>query len=101
MGVINPYFPGLEYIRLGVINPYVRGIDFLRYGVRFLKVTVYLQRENFWIFIFLDKNKLLSKFFQTKKEFLKKSEYLPRNWDVSDFHRRLNFTLIDSIFLPV
>ena len=68
---------------------------------RALKVTVYLQRENFWIFIFLNKNKLPSKFLQTKKEFLKKSEYLPRNWDVSNFHWKLNFALIDSILLPV
>ena len=68
---------------------------------RSLKVTVYLQRENFWIFIFLDKNKLPRKFLQTKTEFSKKSEYLPRNWDVSDLHRKLNFTLIDSILLPV
>ena len=68
---------------------------------KLVKVTVYLQRENFWIFIFLDRNKLPSKFLQTKKEFSKKSEYSPRNWDVSDFHRKLNFTLIDSILLPV
>ena len=67
----------------------------------FVKVTVYLQREIFWIFIFSDKNKLPSRFLQTKKEFSKKSEYLPRNWEVSDFHRKLNFTLIDSILLPV
>ena len=66
-----------------------------------IKDTVYLQRENFWIFIFLDRNKLYSKILQTKKGFLKKSEYFPRNWDVSDFHRKLNFTLIDSILLPM
>ena len=61
-------------------------------------------REKMFVFFFcffFDKNKLPSKFLQTKKEFSKKNEYLPRNWDVSDFHQKLNFTLIDSILLPV
>ena len=34
-----------------------------------IKVTVYVQRENVWIFVFLDKNKPDSKLLQTKKEF--------------------------------
>ena len=41
-----------------------------------LPCTFWLQRGNFWILIFLDKNKLPSKFLQTKKELSKKSEYL-------------------------
>ena len=57
--------------------------------------------KKFLDFHFLDKNKLSSKFLQTKKEFSKKSEYLPRNWDLSDFHRKINFPLIESILLPV
>ena len=53
-------------------------------------------------FLFLDKNKLPSKFLQTRKKLCKKkSKYLPRNEDVSSFHLKFNFTLIDSILLPV
>ena len=63
---------------------------------------MHLQSENLWIFICLDRNKLYSKILQTKKkEFWKKSDNFPRNWDVSDFHRKLNFTFVDSIFLPM
>ena len=80
-------------------------MDFENTDERYLqfKVTVYAQRKNFWIsfFFFLHKNKLSSKDLQIKKEFQKKIEYLARNWDVSDFHRRLNFTLTDSILLPM
>ena len=37
-----------------------------------LKLTVDVQREDFWIFIFLHKNKFPSKFLQTNKNFRKR-----------------------------
>ena len=74
---------------------------FMPHSHQGLKLPCTFREKIFGFSFFLDKNKLPSKFLRTKKEFSNKSEYLPRNWDVSDFHRKLNFTLIDSILLPV
>ena len=83
----------VEFARVCFIMPHLHDSNF--------KLPCTFREKIFGFSFFLVKNKLPSKFLQTKREFSKKSEYLPSNWDVSDFHQKLNFTLIDSILLLV